>query len=148
MNKCNLLRAEQIGIGLLKSDWKCFSLTYIHNGTDCWTVPLACLSMSSISWVDKGQLPRSGIRPLPFLYSQIIRRGEKLKHITHIQDIHNIAGPLVPYNHACSKRGLVHRDRVMQLMKQVLYLQATMAGSFIIIGGCLLNYKKINWYRG
>ena len=49
-------------------------------------------------------------------------------HITHIQNIHSIAGPLVPYNHACPKRGLIHRDRVMQLMNQALYLQATMAG--------------------
>ena len=40
-----------------------------------------------------------------------------------------IAGLLVPYNHACPKWGLIHRDRVMQLMKQALYLQATMAGS-------------------
>ena len=30
------------------------------------------------------------------------------KHITHFQDIHNIAGPLV--HHACPKRGLIHRD--------------------------------------
>ena len=48
--------------------------------------------------------------------------------ITHIQDIHNLAGPLVPYNHACPKRGSIHRDRVMQLMKEALYLQATTVG--------------------
>ena len=36
-----------------------------------------------------------------------------------------IAGPLVPYNHACPKWGLIHRDRVMQLMKQALYLQGS-----------------------
>ena len=29
----------------------------------------------------------------------------------HIQDVHNISGPLVPYNHAHPKRGLIHRDR-------------------------------------
>ena len=29
-------------------------------------------------------------------------------HITHIQDVHNIAGLLVPYNHARPKRGLIH----------------------------------------
>ena len=27
-----------------------------------------------------------------------------MNYITHIQDVHNIAGPLVPYNHACPKR--------------------------------------------
>ena len=43
------------------------------NGTDGWTGPLACLSLSSVSWVDKEQLPQSGIRPLPYLFlSQII----------------------------------------------------------------------------
>ena len=43
------------------------------NGTDGWTGPLACLSLSSVSWVDKEQLPQSGIRPLPCLFlSQII----------------------------------------------------------------------------
>ena len=50
-------------------------------------------------------------------------------HITHIKDVHNIAGPLVPYNYVCPKQGLIHRDRVMQLMKQALYLQASTAGS-------------------
>ena len=30
--------------------------------------------------------------------------------------------------HACLERGLIHRDRVMQLMKQALNLQATTAG--------------------
>ena len=49
-------------------------------------------------------------------------------HITHIRDVHNIAGLLVTYYYACPKGGLIHRDRVMQLMKQVLYLQATTAG--------------------
>ena len=32
------------------------------------------------------------------------------------------------YNHACPKRGLIHWDRVMQLMKQALYLKATTTG--------------------
>ena len=44
-----------------------------------------------------------------------------------------IAGPLVPYNHACPKQELIHRDRVMQLMKQALYLQATTAGYNVIV---------------
>ena len=49
-------------------------------------------------------------------------------HITHIQDVHNIAGPLVPYNDACPKRGLIHRDRDSSVIRPLLYLQATMAG--------------------
>ena len=32
-------------------------------------------------------------------------------HITHIQDVHNIAGPMVP--NACPKQGLIQRDRVL-----------------------------------
>ena len=51
-------------------------------------------------------------------------------HITHIQDVHYMAGQLVQYNHACPKRGLIHQDKVMQLMKQVLYLQSTTAGIY------------------
>ena len=46
----------------------------------------------------------------------------------NIWAVHNIAGPLVPYNHACPKPGSIHRDRVIQYMKQALYLQATTAG--------------------
>ena len=49
-------------------------------------------------------------------------------HITHIQDVHNIEGPLVPYNHACPKRGLIHRDRESSVIRPLLYLQATTAG--------------------
>ena len=33
-----------------------------------------------------------------------------------------------PAFHACPKLGLIHRDRVMPLMKQGPYLQATTAG--------------------
>ena len=54
-----------------------------------------------------------------------------LSTYTHIQDIHNIVGLLLPYNHECPKWGLIQRDRVMQLMKQALYLQATTAGCVI-----------------
>ena len=50
-------------------------------------------------------------------------------HITHIQDIHNMAGSLVPYNHAHPKRGLIHRDRESSVIRTLLYLQATTAGS-------------------
>ena len=61
--------------------------------------------------------------------------------ITHIQDVHNIAAPLVPYNHACPKRGLIHQDRVMQLMKQALYLQATTAGWHSEFGHCWCHFR-------
>ena len=43
--------------------------------------------------------------------------------------------PLVPYNHAYPKWGLIHRDRVMQLMKHALYLQATTAGYLRLLCG-------------
>ena len=46
----------------------------------------------------------------------------------NIQDVQNIAGPLIPYTHAWPKQGMIHQDRVMQLMKQALYLQANTAG--------------------
>ena len=39
---------------------------------------------------------------------------------------YNIAGPLVPFNHAPPKRGLIHRDR--ESYQTMLYLQATTAG--------------------
>ena len=42
--------------------------------------------------------------------------------MTHLQDVHNIAGPLVP------KRGLIHRDRESYVIRPLLYLQATTAG--------------------
>ena len=48
--------------------------------------------------------------------------------ITHIQDVHNIAGPLVPYTHAGPKRGLIHWDRESSVIRPLLNLQATMAG--------------------
>ena len=49
-------------------------------------------------------------------------------NITHIHYVHNIAGSLVPYNHACPKRGLIHRDKKNSVIRPLLYLQATMAG--------------------
>ena len=49
------------------------------NGTDGWTGPLACLSLSSVSCVDKGQLPRSGIWPLPVLFFPNDWKDEELK---------------------------------------------------------------------
>ena len=48
--------------------------------------------------------------------------------LTHIQDVHNIAGPLVPYNHAFPKRGLIPRDRESYVIRPLLYLLATTAG--------------------
>ena len=47
--------------------------------TDGWTGPLAHPSLSSGSWVDKGQIPQFGIRPLLALYSQMIWKDEELK---------------------------------------------------------------------
>ena len=69
-----------------------------------------------------------GVPRLPYT-----REREKNRLFMNTQQIinfslHVIASPLVPYNYACPKRGLIHWDRVMQLMKQALYLQATTAG--------------------
>ena len=61
-------------------------------------------------------------------------------HITHIQDIHNIAGPLVPYNHVRPKRGLIHQDRENSVIRQLLYLQAPSHQGWI--RGIPLNYYK------
>ena len=44
---------------------------HLYNGTDGWTGPLGYLSLSSVSLVDKVQLPGSGILPLPVLYFPI-----------------------------------------------------------------------------
>ena len=73
-------------------------------------------------------------------------------HITHIQDVHNIVGPLVSYKHACPKQRLIHQDRVMQLMKQALYLQATTAGlrhkyCFAILNTVLIKINTWKWGR-
>ena len=54
-------------------------------------------------------------------------------HITHIQVLHNIAGPLVPYNYVRPKQGLIHRDRESSVIRPLLYLQATTAGLFILL---------------
>ena len=48
--------------------------------------------------------------------------------MTTLYGLCNIAGPLVPYNHACHKRGLIHRDRESSIIRPLLYLQATTAG--------------------
>ena len=53
-------------------------------------------------------------------------------YITHIQDVPNIAGPLVPCNHALPKWGLIHRDRESSVFRPLLYLQATTAGFNLI----------------
>ena len=51
---------------------------------------------------------------------------------TCIKDVHNMAGPLVPYNHASPKRVLIHRDRESSVIRPLLYLQATTAGSSFV----------------
>ena len=67
-----------------------------------------------------------------FLYVNVVFQ---LTHTysTHpvIQDVHDIAGQLVPYNHACPKRGLIHRYRESSVIRPLLYLQASKAGSSI-----------------
>ena len=53
---------------------------YLCNGTDSWKGPLV-LSMSSISCVDKGQLPWSGIWHLPVLFFPKWLKDEELKKL-------------------------------------------------------------------
>ena len=43
---------------------------------------------------------------------------------------------MVPYNHACPKRGLLHQDRESSVIRPLLYLQATMAGYSLICLFC------------
>ena len=43
-------------------------------------------------------------------------------------EVHNIASPLVPFNYACTKWGLIHRDGESSVIRPLLYLQATTAG--------------------
>ena len=76
-----------------------------------------------------GSMVNSGI--LTFLHTNKhhLTQHPAKPHITHIQDIHNMAGSLVPYNHAHPKRGLIHRDRESSVIRTLLYLQATTAGS-------------------
>ena len=50
----------------------------ICNGCGCRTGPLACLSLSSVCWVDKGQLPQSGIGLQPVLFPKWFN-SKKLK---------------------------------------------------------------------
>ena len=47
---------------------KSYMSEHICNGSDKRTGPLACLSLSSVWIVDKGQVPRSGIRPILLLF--------------------------------------------------------------------------------
>ena len=51
----------------------------------------------------------------------------QLTHISHIQDVHNIAGPSEPYDNARPKRGLI-TEIERSVIRPLLYLQATTAG--------------------
>ena len=73
---------------------------------------------------------------------RVLNTWYRLHDITHIQDVHNIVGPLVPYNHACPKRGLIHRDRESSVIRPLLYLQATMAGQVLFNFDCLKSCLK------
>ena len=75
-------------------------------------IPIILLTQSK----SKTQYQEQEVRSVSLIVYNVVFQ------LTHTYNVHNIVGPLVPYNHARPKQGLIRQGRESSAIRPLLYL--------------------------